>query len=824
MSKKIILPALAASILSAVMIGHPVFAVLDDYIEHFANNNITFYNPEECVYSGASDSLSGDNIQEKAWNYFRGKGLSEAQTAGVLGNIQQESSFIITEADATDYTYWGLFQMNKNPQYAEEMFDTIKSQGLGEYLDPKYRFSDKDIPDDIKDRLALIQFEYAWEKWSVERQKAGWKDWREEIQTGAGSEHEPEYAAEVFVIHFEGAIGGSQGIEYYSGQGSSSNWQDVANRRSHAVKFYNQYAGKLSAGSGGGSSSTCCDPNSIVQTYQNYPGKAYALSDSQVKYVAQMVLGNENIISNEAEAKSVLSFKMNVFEKDNKDADAKALIKGLLGGKYVEGEDEKSTFTNDTLTNAVKDIIVKGNRIMPAQVTVVVAGLNTATLTNNGQSVSANDSSKILRGITKITSGSVTMMFWDYRSPGVKSNKAYGYLETNPPTSSVLAASAGTSVGKNGSAADWDNGWIKTFEGYTKEIATSTSVSGLKTSFGTDYTTDLPSGTGKGPNKISLYVTGSSAGETNSILNIYSGSGAVPHFTVDLAKLKTYQHGSIYKAAAAGSTDAKEAGIQIAIIGYDSTSGTPDLKKKDSISESGWKYLAKLMNAISIEAGLSFPTGVNHAPISSDVWNNVSNGIAALQAENSAVCADGASGNVQALWSLLKQIAWPKYMGSPYTEQMPKYTELINSTSYRHGGYNGNDCGGFVGLLLIESGWDKDFPPSGTWYQEYDSNGTSKRDDWKLINSDLTSGATKAQAGDVLITNHGTRTNKDGTESGCGHILIYVGKVDGFESEYASASLGSRSPMADARGDMDITRDISGGWDQCKYNIYRKIK
>ena len=823
MSKKIIVPIVSASLLSAIMIVHPAFAVLDDYIEHFANNNITFYNPEECVSGGASDSLSGDNIQEKAWNYFRGKGLSEAQTAGVLGNIEQESSFIITEADKADYVYWGLFQMNKNEGYAKELFDTIKSQGLGEYLDAKYRYSDKDIPDDIKDRLALIQFDYAWEKWSVERQNAGWKDWREEIQTGAGSEHEPEYAAEVFVIHFEGAKGGSQGIEYYSGQGSSDNWQDVANRRSHAVKYYNQYAGKLSAGVGSGGGA-CCDPNDIVQTYQNYPGKAYELTDSQVRYIAQTVLGSQNIISNEAEAKSVLSFKLNVFEKDNPDADAKAMIKALAADLYRDGEEDKSTFTNDTLTNAVTDIIVKGNRILPAQVTVEINKLSEASIVYNGTKVSASDSSKILRGITEISSGSTTMVFWDYPSPGVKSNKAYGYFKSDPPASSVLAVSAGTSVGMHGSAAEWEDGWIKTFEGYTKEIATSTGVSGLKTSFGTDYTTDSPSGTGKGPTKISLYVTGSSAGETSGVLNMYSGSGAVPHFTVDLTKLKTYQHGSIYKAAAAGSTDAKEAGVQIAIIGYGSATGTPDLSKQDSVSESGWKYLAKLMNAISIETGISFPANVNHSPIPSEVWNNVNDGIAALQAENSSVCPLGASGSVQALWSLLKEIAWPDYKGSPFTEQMPKYTELINSTSYRHGGYNGNDCGGFVGLLLIESGWDKDFPPSGTWYQEYDSNGTSKRDDWKLINDDLTSGATKAEPGDVLITNHGTRTNKDGDESTCGHILIYVGKVDGFNSEYASASLGSRSPMADARGSQDITTDIRGGWDQCKYNIYRKIK
>ena len=43
--------------------------------------------------AGGPSSVVGGEIEEKVWNYLRGAGYSEQQTAGVMGNIERESGF-----------------------------------------------------------------------------------------------------------------------------------------------------------------------------------------------------------------------------------------------------------------------------------------------------------------------------------------------------------------------------------------------------------------------------------------------------------------------------------------------------------------------------------------------------------------------------------------------------------------------------------------------------------------------------------------------------------------------------------------------------------
>ena len=47
MNKKSIVPIVASATIIAASAYSPTHAVIADYIEKFANNNITFYNPEE---------------------------------------------------------------------------------------------------------------------------------------------------------------------------------------------------------------------------------------------------------------------------------------------------------------------------------------------------------------------------------------------------------------------------------------------------------------------------------------------------------------------------------------------------------------------------------------------------------------------------------------------------------------------------------------------------------------------------------------------------------------------------------------------------------
>jgi lysophospholipase L1-like esterase len=50
-------------------------------------------NPDICCSTEGATSLVGNDPEEKTWSYFKSKGLSNEQTAGIMGNIKQESGF-----------------------------------------------------------------------------------------------------------------------------------------------------------------------------------------------------------------------------------------------------------------------------------------------------------------------------------------------------------------------------------------------------------------------------------------------------------------------------------------------------------------------------------------------------------------------------------------------------------------------------------------------------------------------------------------------------------------------------------------------------------
>jgi hypothetical protein len=124
---------------------------------------------------------------------------------------------------------------------------------------------------------------------------------------------------------------------------------------------------------------------------------------------------------------------------------------------------------------------------------------------------------------------------------------------------------------------------------------------------------------------------------------------------------------------------------------------------------------------------------------------------------------------------------------------MPAYAEAVTQSQsegrYVGGsvfGVPGIDCGGFVTILMQNSGVASDYNtnPSGAtgrqeqWVQE---NG------WTLLNANesTTVDTNILQAGDVAFSN--------------GHTWIYVGEIPGFDSVIASASYGessARAPMA----------------------------
>ena len=163
-----------------------------------------------------------------------------------------------------------------------------------------------------------------------------------------------------------------------------------------------------------------------------------------------------------------------------------------------------------------------------------------------------------------------------------------------------------------------------------------------------------------------------------------------------------------------------------------------------------------------------------------------------FKAINSNTNANGCSVNGE-FQALVKGYAWPTYHSAPWHDRMPDYakavTQSISEGRYVGGsvaGVPGIDCGGFVTILVQNSGLEPNYNDGkgGTDTQE----AWVKSHNWELLNSSAGTRVDTSilQPGDVAFSS--------------GHTFIYVGEIDGFDSNIASASYSTsgsgRAPMA----------------------------
>ena len=146
--------------------------------------------------------------------------------------------------------------------------------------------------------------------------------------------------------------------------------------------------------------------------------------------------------------------------------------------------------------------------------------------------------------------------------------------------------------------------------------------------------------------------------------------------------------------------------------------------------------------------------------------------------------------------------AWPEWHKAPYIDKKPEYENAVqkakNDGQYVGGGrYPGVDCGGFVTRLLIDSGFETRYNFGGKMSEGASnvSNGQIKwvKQNWEQINASSTA---DLKPGDVAIN------------VGRTHTFIYVGKIEGFASDIASASYSTsgrswRAPMAGKENKFD---------------------
>ena len=136
----------------------------------------------------------------------------------------------------------------------------------------------------------------------------------------------------------------------------------------------------------------------------------------------------------------------------------------------------------------------------------------------------------------------------------------------------------------------------------------------------------------------------------------------------------------------------------------------------------------------------------------------------------------------------VKRYAWPETRTR--TDKKPEYAEAIEKAKSENrfvgadcfGG--GVDCGGFVTTLLYDSGFDQNYNYGAKNGQ---AGPTSKQRawaeaNWQTLGNGSSINTADLQPGDVAHSP--------------GHTFVYVGKIDGFDSLIASASMCEYAPKA----------------------------
>ena len=372
----------------------------------------------------------------------------------------------------------------------------------------------------------------------------------------------------------------------------------------------------------GGSCS--CNP---VNKSGVWAGQKYDLTDGQLAGIMAMIKG-ENADSLEMiQTEATIMPNLYEFYRPKSPRTGAGLVDYLTASPYGGGGGWFATYNlyNESYTgytaeefNAIKDILVNGNRTMPPEIVEhdcinCGAGVNYAY--NDGVEFDVTDRSKYISGKTLLKQGSGRLtgqyIFYKFADDAAKAGDPFGYFENNPPsdTSGSTSTSAGVQV-------TWtEDGWISGgMEGYYKDDATTWGLK-LDEKANQEFTTDSLKGSGKGPNKILLHSVEAPGGvgetartafpEELSIVDNVAASRA-PHFTIDIKNKKVYQHYSIKKTSGAIKKHDDYAGVQIEIFGftYDETSGGEwNLRQASNFSEADWDYLAKLLLAISEETG-----------------------------------------------------------------------------------------------------------------------------------------------------------------------------------------------------------------------------
>jgi hypothetical protein len=176
-------------------------------------------NSEAClggdINSPAPTSLTGENNEEKSWNYFKARGLSDIAAAGAMGNMQQENGsfdpFLVEGGDRN--------RAPVNTPEKKEGFGIIQwTPGLDVYNEVKDMTEDEALLHELNKLWGRgnDSFSNFWEELNKETSVGNWKD-----------SIPPARPSGQFWGKF---TSGSKEVNYYQGYGSAYFFHAVIER------------------------------------------------------------------------------------------------------------------------------------------------------------------------------------------------------------------------------------------------------------------------------------------------------------------------------------------------------------------------------------------------------------------------------------------------------------------------------------------------------------------------------------------------------------------------------------------------------------------
>lgn len=223
MKKRIkFLPILATSVIITNVLSTPVKAEFDG--QFFKLNDIIYYDAgEDCAPGGGggggSTNLEGNDNAEKIWNFFKSKGLTDEQVAGIMGSLWGESNHFnpdVNEAGSGigyGIAQWSFNRRTNLENYAKEQGKPVSD--LGVQLD--FLWTELEGPENgalnmIKASSSIRDATEAWTN--------GFERPREDLR--AGRIAEGEEVGNDLLAKFKGKGGGSSSSSSSSSNGGNS--------------------------------------------------------------------------------------------------------------------------------------------------------------------------------------------------------------------------------------------------------------------------------------------------------------------------------------------------------------------------------------------------------------------------------------------------------------------------------------------------------------------------------------------------------------------------------------------------------------------------